>query len=47
MKKIIDTLANPFCVIRPLTVDYNLIEVSDGKCLLVSKGAALRRECDR
>lgn len=26
MKKIIDTLANPFCeVIRPLTVDYNLI----------------------
>ena len=33
MKKIIDTLANPFCeVIRPLTVDYNLIEVSDGKC---------------
>jgi len=30
MKKIIDTLANPFReVIRPLTVDYKLIEVSD------------------
>ena len=33
MKKIIDTLANPYCeVIRPLTVDYNLIEVSNGQC---------------
>lgn len=33
MKKVIDILANPHCeVIRPLCVDYNLIEVNDGKC---------------
>ena len=33
MKKVIDLLANPHCeVIRPLCVDYNLIEVNDGKC---------------
>lgn len=33
MKKVIDTLANPYCeVIRPLRVDYNLIEVSNGQC---------------
>lgn len=28
---------NPFCVIRPLTVDYTLIEVSDGKCWSVKE----------
>lgn len=33
MKRVIDILANPHCeVIRPLCVDYNLIEVNDGKC---------------
>ena len=33
MKSVIDILANPFCeVIRPLRVDYNLIEVNDGRC---------------
>ncbi|KAL9977405.1 hypothetical protein ACROYT_G014801 [Oculina patagonica] len=33
MKKIIDNLANPYCeVIRPLTVDDNLIEVLNGLC---------------
>ena len=32
MKKVIDILANPHCeVIRPLCVDYNLIEINDGK----------------
>ena len=33
MKKVIEILANPHCqVIRPLCVDYNLIEVNDGWC---------------
>ena len=33
MKSVIEILANPFCeVIRPLRVDYNLIEVNDGRC---------------
>ena len=33
MKRVIEILANPFCeVIRPLCVDYNLIEVNDGRC---------------
>ena len=33
MKKVIDILANPHCeVIRPLCVDYNLIEVNEGQC---------------
>ncbi|KAL9954645.1 hypothetical protein ACROYT_G042210 [Oculina patagonica] len=33
MRKIIDVLADPDCeVIRPICVDYNLIEVSEGQC---------------
>ena len=33
MKKVIEILANPHCkVIRPLCVDYNLIEVNEGQC---------------
>ena len=33
MKRVIEILANPFCeVIRPLRIDYNLIEVNDGRC---------------
>ena len=33
MKRVIEILANPFCeVIRSLRVDYNLIEVNDGRC---------------
>jgi len=33
MKKVIVILANPHCeVIRPLCVDYNLIEVNEGQC---------------
>ena len=33
MKNVIEILANPHCqVIRPLCVDYNLIEVNDGWC---------------
>ena len=33
MKRVIEILANPFCeVIRTLRVDYNLIEVNDGRC---------------
>ena len=32
MKRVIEILANPFCeVIRPLRVDYNLIEANDGR----------------
>ena len=33
MKKVIEILVNLFCeVIRPLWLDYNLIEVNDGRC---------------
>ena len=33
VKKVMEILANPHCeVIRPLCVDYNLIEVNDGWC---------------
>ena len=33
MRKVIEILSNPYCeVIRPLCVDYNLIEVNDGLC---------------
>ncbi|KAL9973576.1 hypothetical protein ACROYT_G020049 [Oculina patagonica] len=33
MKKVIEILANPHCeVIRPLCVDYDLIEVNEGQC---------------
>ena len=38
MKKVIDILAGPDCeVIRPIVVDYNLIEVNEGKCWSVSE----------
>ena len=43
MKKVIDLLADPDCeVIRPITVDYNLIEVNDGYCWFVSERRFLR-----
>ena len=33
MRKVIDVLADPDCkVIRPICVDYNLIEVNSGQC---------------
>ncbi|KAL9982936.1 hypothetical protein ACROYT_G005051 [Oculina patagonica] len=33
MKRVIDILADPDCeVVRPITVDYNLIEVNAGRC---------------
>jgi hypothetical protein len=33
MKKVTEILADPYCeVIRPLTIDYNLIEVMNGQC---------------
>ena len=33
MRKVIEILSNPYCeVIRPLCVDYNLIEVNNGQC---------------
>lgn len=33
MRKVIDVLADPDCeVIRPICVDYNLIEVNEGQC---------------
>ena len=38
MKKVIDILTGPDCeVIRPIVVDYNLIEVNEGKCWSVSE----------
>ena len=38
MKKVIDILADPDCeVIRPIVVNYNLIEVNEGKCWSVSE----------
>ena len=43
MKKVIDLLADPDCeVIRPIIVDYNLIEVNDGYCWSVSERWFLR-----
>ena len=33
MKRVTDILSDPYCeVIRPITIDYDLIEVNDGKC---------------
>lgn len=33
MKRIIDILSDPYCeVTRPITIDYNLIEVNRGQC---------------
>ena len=33
MKKIIELLTDPYCeLFRPLTVDYDLIEVNNGAC---------------
>ena len=43
MKKVIDLLADPDCeVIRPIIVDYNLIEVNDGYCWSVSERRFLK-----
>ena len=43
MKKVIDLLADPDCeVIRPIIVDYNLIEVNDGYCWSISERRFLR-----
>ena len=43
MRKVIDILADPDCeVIRPIIVDYNLIEVNDGYCWSVSERRFLR-----
>ena len=43
MRKVIDLLADPDCeVIRPIIVDYNLIEVNDGYCWSVSERRFLR-----
>ena len=43
MKKVIDLLADPDCeVIRPITVDYNLIDVNDGYCWSLSERRFLR-----
>ena len=42
-KKVIDLLADPdYEVIRPIVVDYNLIEVNDGYCWSVSERRLLR-----
>ena len=38
MRKVIDVLADPDCeVIRPICVDYNLIEVDSGQCWSVKE----------
>ena len=38
MKKVIDILSDVNCqVIRPITVDYNLVEVNDGHCWSISE----------
>ena len=43
MKKVIDFLADPDCeVMRPIIVDYNLIEVNDGYCWSVLERRFLR-----
>ncbi|KAJ7378907.1 hypothetical protein OS493_019601 [Desmophyllum pertusum] len=43
MKRIIDLLSDPDCeVIRPIMVDYNLIEVNGGYCWSVEKRQFLR-----
>ena len=43
MKKVIDLLADPDCEeIRPIIVDYNLIEVNDGYCRSVSERRFLK-----
>ena len=43
VKKVIDILADPDCeVIRPIVVDYTLIEVNEGKCWSVSERRFLK-----
>ena len=43
MRKVSEILSNPHCeVIRPLCVDYNLIEVNDGQCWSIMT----RRKCE-
>ena len=38
MKKVCDILSDPYCeVTRPLTIDYNLIEVIDGQCFNIKE----------
>ncbi|KAL9978136.1 hypothetical protein ACROYT_G015623 [Oculina patagonica] len=44
MKHVTDILSDPYCkVIRPITIEYDLIEVNGGKCLSVSQ----RRSIDK
>ena len=39
MKRVIELLSDPYCeLFRPLTVDYDLIEVSKGVCWSLKKG---------
>ena len=43
MKKVIDILSNPHCeVVRPLCIDYNLIEVNEGQCWSIKERRFLR-----
>lgn len=38
MKKVIELLADPYCeLFRPLTIDYDLIEVNNGICWSLEK----------
>ena len=42
-RKVIDVLADPDCeVIRPICVDYNLIEVNTGQCWPIKERRFLR-----
>ena len=38
MKRVIDLLSNPFCeLFSPLIINYDLIEVKDGRCWSISR----------
>ena len=44
MKKVIDILADPDCeVIRPIRIDYNLVEVNAGHCWSIRERRFLER----
>ena len=43
MKKVIELLSDPYCeLFRPLTVDYDLIEINHGVCWSLQRGAFVK-----
>ena len=45
MKKVIEILADPDCeVIRPICIDYNLVEVNAGHCWSIRERRFLERD---